>query len=318
MKFSKPKKPNKRQVKHFALYTLIILAGNAIASAASAFFIAPNNLTMGGTTGLGIFIGHFWDNAFAVSIVVYIVNIALFIVGICFLGKKFAAATLAGTLLYPTFMSMWTAVNNVYVEANGGPITTNLLLATICGALLFGFGIGIVVRVGASTGGTDIPALILHKFFGIPVGVALWVFDITIILVQLSVVSIEAVLYGILVSLLSSFIIDKVSPIGMKRAQVKIISKKYKEIRDMILNKLNRGVTMLYGKTGFLQDKCYVLLTIVSNRDVIRLKNEVQAIDPEAFLMVSEISEVRGRGFSADKIVLPRSEEREDLEETDG
>lgn len=317
MNFPKPNKPNKRQVKHFVLNTLIILLGNAIASAASAFFIVPNDLTMGGTTGLGILMGHFWDNAFAVSIVVYIVNIALFIVGVFMLGKSFAAATLAGTLLYPTFMSLWTAVNNIYVESHGGPVTADPLLATICGALLFGFGIGIVVRVGASTGGTDIPALILHKYFGIPVGVGLWIFDLTIILVQMSVVNIEAVLYGILVSLLSSVIIDRVSPIGMKKAQVKIISKKYKEIRDMILNKLNRGVTMLYGKTGFLQDKCYVLLTVVSNRDVIRLKNEVQAIDPEAFLMVSEISEVRGRGFSSDKIALPRSEERDDLEEVE-
>jgi uncharacterized membrane-anchored protein YitT (DUF2179 family) len=76
---------------------------------------------------------------------------------------------------------------------------------------------------------------------------------------------------------------------------------------------MNRGVTLLYGKTGFLQDKTFVLLTVVSNRDVVRLKNEVQAIDPEAFLMVNEISEVRGRGFSSDKIALPKEQEKLDL-----
>ncbi len=103
----------------------------------------------------------------------------------------------------------------------------------------------------------------------------------------------------------------------MRKAQVKIISKKYKEIRDMILNEMNRGVTTLYGQTGFLKEKCFVLLTIVSNRDVIKLKNRIQEIDPEAFLMVSVVSEVRGRGFSSDRIALPRSEEKEDLEEVD-
>lgn len=124
-------------------------------------------------------------------------------------------------------------------------------------------------------------------------------------------------MYGVVITLLSSVIIDVVSPVGMRKAQVKIISKKYKEIRDMILNEMNRGVTTLYGQTGFLKEKCFVLLTIVSNRDVIKLKNRIQEIDPEAFLMVSVVSEVRGRGFSSDRIALPRSEEKEDLEEVD-
>lgn len=309
------KKPNKRQVKQILFCTLIIVLGNAIAAAASAFFFVPLNLSMGGTTGLAIFIGHFWKNDFAVSILVYILNFTLFVIGAILLGKKFAVATFAGTLLYPTFLSLWTIVNKAYVNANGGPITSDPLFASICGAVIFGFGIGIVMRVGASTGGTDIPALILHKFFGFSVGACLWAIDFTIILVQLTVVSVEAVLRGILLALLSSFIIDRVSPIGKKKVQVKIISKKYREIRDMILNKLNRGVTMLYGKTGFLQDKCYVLMAVVSNRDVIRLKNEILKIDPEAFIMVSEIAEVSGRGFSKDKIVLPRSEEKEDSDE---
>lgn len=318
------KKPTKRQVFAFLRYALIVIAGNALAAAASAFFIIPNGFVMGGTTGVGIFVRNLLEragtpNEWVVSFTVYVANIALFILGAFLLGKKFAVATVAGTLLYPTFISAFTAVNDLYLSANDGhAIAYNEpLLAVICGALLFGSGIGIVVRVGASTGGTDIPPLILNKFFGTPVSGTMWILDFAIVLMQFFAgATVEKVLYGILITLITSVAIDKVSPIGMRRSQVKIISKKYREIREMILNKLNRGVTMLYGRTGFLQEKCYVLLTVVSNRDVVKLKNEVRAIDPEAFLMVSVVSEVRGRGFSSDRIALPKEEEAlDDLEE---
>lgn len=109
--------------------------------------------------------------------------------------------------------------------------------------------------------------------------------------------------------------VDVVSPIGLRRAQVKIISKKHKEIREMILTKMNRGVTMLYGKSGFLQQKCFVIMTVVSNRDVVKLKNEIWKIDPTAFITISVISEVRGNGFSSEQIALPKQQMMEDLED---
>lgn len=324
MKFTKPKKPTKTQVGKFVVYCLIIILGNAIAAAASAFFIIPNGLVMGGTTGIGIFIRNLlaesgsvsaeWTN-WIVNITVYTANIVLFVVGAVLLGKKFAAATLAGTLLYPSFMSIYTLINN------GQPIVTDRFLAVTMGALIFGFGIAIVVRVGASTGGTDIPPLILNKYFGIPVSVTMWCLDACIVLLQLFAVrDISLILYGILVCLISSIVIDKLSPIGMKKTQVKIISKKYRAIREMILSELNRGVTVLYGQTGYLKEKCHVLLTIVSNRELVKLKNKVQEIDPDAFMTISVVSEVRGRGFSKEGVRLPKElegKDEEDLSETD-
>ena len=170
---------------------------------------------------------------------------------------------------------------------------------------MFGFGVGIVVRVGASTGGTDIPPLIFHKYFNLPVSVGLWALDITIVLMQLAVVPVENVLVGVIITLLSSFIIEMVAPIGMKRTQVKIISEKWEEIRAMILKKVSRGVTVLYGQTGYLKQDCHMILTIVSNRELVKLKTEVQAIDPNAFMTISVVSEVRGRGFTLENIYLP-------------
>lgn len=321
MKFPKLQKPTKRQVLKFLKYALIVIFGNAIAAAASAFFIIPNNFVMGGTTGVGIFVrnllgeGHPFAD-WAVNITVYAANIGLFILGAFLLGKKFAAATLAGTLLYPSFLSLWQLVN----EKLGSPVLSATadqpLLGVIFGALFFGLGIGIVVRVGASTGGTDIPPLILHKFFNFPVSAGMWILDISIVLLQFAAhVSLENIMYGILITLMSAIIVDKVSMIGAKRAQVKILSKKHEEIRKLILNKLNRGVTLLNGKTGFLKDDCYMILTIVSFRDVVKLRNAVQKIDPNALFMVSTISEVRGRGFSSDRVPLPKSEEKDDAVE---
>lgn len=331
MRFPKLQRPTKRQVFKFLKYALIVVFGNAIAAAASAFFIIPNGFVMGGTTGVGIFVRNLLgdDHPFAewaVNITVYAANIALFILGACLLGKKFAVATAAGTLLYPSFLSLWQLVNDklnspFLFRTAAGDTGNQPLLAVIFGALFFGLGIGVVVRVGASTGGTDIPPLIFHKFFNFPVSAGMWILDIAIVLLQFAAgTGVEDVLYGILITLGSSVIVDKVAVIGAKRAQVKILSKKHEEIRKMILNKLNRGVTLLNGKTGFLKNDCYMILTIVSFRDVVKLRNEVQKIDPEALFMVGTISEVRGRGFSSDRIALPKTEEKdgdaiEDLKE---
>ncbi len=308
------KKPTKKQVCRFLVYCLIVMAGNAVAAAASTLFIIPNGFVMGGTTGLGIFVRNLVDgsNEWLVSLTVYAVNILFFLVGAILLGKKFAVGTLAGTLLYPSFVSLFTYLNELYTSSTGHAIASeDPWLAIICGTLLFGTGIGSVVRIGASTGGTDIPPLILKKFFNIPVAVSLWCLDLTIVLIQLIVVPFETVLYGIIITVFSSAVVDLVSPIGLRKRQVQIVSRCWKEIRTMILNEMHRGVTLLHARTGFLQEERYVIMTVVSNREVVRLRNAVQAIDPEAFFTVSVVSEVRGRGFSSEKILLPLSEERD-------
>lgn len=317
MKIKSFRKPTKHEVKQFLIYILTVIVGNAVAAAACSFFITPNHLVMGGTTGLGIFMGNIFPDLEYIRIVtVYTSNIILFIIGAILLGKQFALATLAGSLIYPSFMAIFDMVNEAYVTAYEDTIggTGNPLLNVIFGSLLFGAGIGLVVRVGASTGGTDIPPLIINKFFGLPVSATMWIMDGAIIMMQLAVpeMRMETILYGILICLLSSLIIDKVSLIGSKKMQVKIISSRYVEIREALLNELNCGVTMLFGKTGYLREKCYVLLTVVSVRGTVKLKNLVQKIDPEAFITVSVVSEVRGRGFTSERITLPKEVEGSD------
>ncbi len=308
------KKPTKKQAWRFAVYFLIVIAGNAVAAAASTFFIIPGGFVMGGTTGLGIFVRNLVDeqNEWLVSFTVYAANIVLFLLGAFMLGKKFALSTIAGTLLYPSFISLFTYLNDLYVAANGQPVAGNdPWLAIICGSVLFGVGIGCVIRVGSSTGGTDIPPLILHKYFNIPPAATLWALDFIIVLMQLVAVPLDTVLHGAVITILSSIVIDFVSPIGLRKRQVQIVSSRWREIRTMILNEMHRGVTLLHARTGFLQEERYVIMTVVSNREVVRLRNAAETIDPEVFFTVSVVSEVRGRGFSSEKILLPLSEERD-------
>lgn len=301
-------KAKKTRMRQIIIYLLIVCAGNALSAAASAFFIIPNDFVMGGVTGLGILIrnliggGHEW----VVQLTVFSANIVLFAAGAFLLGKKFALATLAGTLLYPFFLTLFTFLNSLYEAHAGHPVAASEpMLAVVFGALLFGAGLGIIVRIGASTGGTDIPPILLHRFFGIPVSLSLWAIDGVIVLLQLIVVPLDAVLYGIVITVFSSVTLEIVSPIGTRRSQVLIVSKKYCKIRDMILFDLNRGATVLYGETGYLKADCHMVLTVVSQREVVRLKDEVRKIDPDAFFTISSVSEVRGRGFTSEQMPLP-------------
>ena len=313
-------KPTQRQVKNFFKHVAWLLLGNILVAAGPGLFIIPAGFSMAGTAGLGIFVRTILPETiawreWAVNISVYAINISLFIVGAILLGKKFAIATLAGTILYPTFLSLYQILIQMYRDANGGNlIVSNPTLAVVLGAMLYGAGGAIIFREGACAGGTDIPPLLAKKYLNIPLAVSMWVSDVLIIMMQVVALqvtggAIENALWGIVIAIISAVVINLISPIGVKKTQVKIISKKYREIREMIINNLNRGVTDLFGQTGYLKEKTHVLLTVVSNRELVRLKDAVHKIDPEAFMMVSVISEVRGRGFSSEGIRLPKEAE---------
>ena len=281
---------------------LLIILGNALTASASAFFIVPNDLVVGGTTGIGVLVGQFFPHI-KVSFVVFVLNVFLFLLGFLFLGKKFALTTLLGTFLFPGFIAIFEFMIGDHV------LTEDKMLASLMSGLLIGAGIGIVVRVGSSTGGFDIPPLILHKLFSIPVSISIWTVDVIIIIVQCFILPIENALYGIFMAVFYSFLIDRVSVIGQKKIQVNVISRKFEEIRLAILDDLNRGATILHGQTGYLREECDVIMTIIAPRELVKLKELVQKIDEEAFITISSVSEVRGRGFTMDRISLKLASE---------
>ena len=164
-----------------------------------------------------------------------------------------------------------------------------------------GGALGLVIRVGGSTGGMDIPPLVLQKYFRIPVAVSMTVFDLTILFAQAVSSPRAQVLYGVVLVFVYSTVLDKVILLGTRRTEVKLVSTHTDELRSAILSELDRGVTLLAAEGGYLRQPGHLLLTVISHRELPRLERLVHAIDPACFMVVSEVTEVRGRGFSLEK-----------------
>ena len=276
---------------------LLILFGNLIYALAVVLFILPCGLMTGGTTGLGLSMNHYFG--ISISIFVFCFNLVMFLLGAAVLGKSFALSTLISSFFYPIALGL---LQSVPVLSSG--MTDEPMLATICAGLMIGFAIGIVIKAGASTGGMDIPPLVLNKKFGIPVSVMLYGFDFLILLSQMLFSDRERILYGILLVLIYTVVLDKVLTFGTAQTQVKIISPEYEKINAAIRERLDRGTSLVHITTGYLGTEEKMILAVISNRELAALKDVVSSIDPNAFMTISRIYETRGRGFSLNKLYL--------------
>lgn len=271
-----------------------VLVGNAILAFTVAAFIVPHGVIMGGATGIGLTIAHYVP--VDLSIIIFIVNSILFVLGAAVLGKKFAVATIASTFIYPTFLSIMQKIPGI------DGLTDNLMLATLYAGALLGVGIGLIVRVGSSTGGTDIVALVLNKWFHIPVAGLLYVIDFLVLGGQVFFSDTEQIMYGVLMLVLETAILNKVMLLGQSQIQLFIISEEYEHIREKMLKELDAGVTMVHVETGYGQENQKGVLCIIPNRKLYSVKELVQSIDPKAFITITQINEVRGRGFSMERV----------------
>lgn len=271
-----------------------VLVGNAILAFTVAAFIVPHGVIMGGATGIGLTIAHYVP--VDLSIIIFIVNSILFVLGAAVLGKKFAVATIASTFIYPTFLSIVQKIPGI------DGLTDNLMLATLYAGALIGVGIGLIVRVGSSTGGTDIVALVLNKWFHIPVAGLLYVIDFLVLGGQVFFSDTEQIMYGVLMLVLETAILNKVMLLGQSQIQLFIISEEYEHIREKMLKELDAGVTMVHIETGYGQENRKGVLCVIPNRKLYSVKELVQAIDPKAFITITQINEVRGRGFTMERV----------------
>lgn len=272
---------------------LFIILGNLIFALGIAVFVIPNGLILGGSTGLALSVQHFLG--IDITITVAIINIVTFLAGFFILGKKFAATTLISTFIFPIFLNYFKDIEKFK------NITSDLLLASIFTALLVGTGVGIVLRVGASTGGLDIPAIILNKKKGIPIAVVLYAIDISILFSQMIFSNTEQILYGIIIVLITTMVINKVIVYGKNDFMVTIISEKYLEISENIHNKIDRGTTFIDIQTGYKKNTQQAVMSVISKRELHSLNKLVQEIDPKAFIIINQVNQIKGRGFSLDK-----------------
>lgn len=273
---------------------MMIIFGNLIYALSIAFFILPGGLIVGGTTGLGLFVNFL--HPIDLSLFALIFNIVMFFIGFVILGKTFALTTVLSSLLYPLFLRL---AQKLY--AYTGVLTNDMILSALFGGVLIGFGIGIVIRAGASTGGMDIPPLVLNKKFGINVSFSLYFFDFTILILQALFADKEQILYGILLVAVYTITLEKVLVRGKSRVQLEVISDKYKEINALITGQFDRGSTLYEVEGGYTRREIYAVLSIVNRRELFAIQEAIMEIDPAAFMIVSEVNEVRGRGFTLKK-----------------
>ena len=271
----------------------LVLLGNILYTLSVKLFLLPADLISCGTTGIALVVNHYLH--IPMTLFIFLFNAAMMMVGWAVLGRKFAMTTILSSVLYPLLLELLNRTLGDVV------ITENILLNTLFAGLGLGVSIGIVMRGGASTGGMDIPPLILKKFFGIPVSTSLWTFDFCILLAQMFFHKAEDLLYGILLILTISLSLNKVLLLGTSRTEVKIISAKSAEIREGILSRVDRGVTMLYGEGGYSGKETAVIMSVVSNYELPKIEALARTIDPDCFMIVSQVTEVWGRGFTYGK-----------------
>jgi len=273
---------------------LVIFLGNLCIAAAVSFFVIPHKLLVGGTSGIAVAFNAFFG--FPEELVIKALTYGLFALGAVILGKGFFFKTIASALMYPVLLTL-TGV--LYEKVPKELFMTDTLTAIICTGALVGFGIGIVYRRNASTGGMDIIPLIINKYTGIPLHLLLFMVDGFTVLLGVIAYGLQAAIYGVISVVLCSFVIDKTILLGAKQVkQVQIISEDSEQILEEILQDLDRGCTIVESRGGYTKEKRDLLMVVVPMNQYRKLIDVVHSIDKSAFVIVSDINEIKGRGFT--------------------
>lgn len=280
---------------------ICIVFGNIIYALSIKLFVLPSGIALGGTTGIALIIENFFG--IPISAFVLVFNIIMLCVGYFILGKAFAVTTILSSFCYPVFLEICNRIFGDYV------LTDDIFLCTVLGGFGIGFALGLVIRSGASTGGMDIPPLVLNKLFHIPVSTTLYAMDFIVVVLLAMFKSMECILYGIVFTFIYTYVLDKTLVLGKSRTEIKIVTRKATEITDAILTKIDRGVTLLHAETGYKHYETEVVMSIVSNREIAKVERLAHSIDPKCFIIISHVSEVRGRGFSSARKYKKRPEE---------
>ena len=281
-------KMNKEHIsaKETVMEYLFVIIGAAIIAFGFSVFLFPNQVASGGVSGISTILhGMFGWNA---GLVQYAFNIPLFIAGVIFLGKKFGLKSLVGTLALPFF---------VIITGSWDAWTLNPLLGAIFGGIVVGFGIGLVFKGQASTGGTDLLAQIITKYTGLTLGTSVLFIDGIIAVSAALVFDLEKGLYALIGLYVTTKTIDIVQLGFSQSKMVYIITNKQDEVRDAIYAEIDRGVTKLPAVGGYTGQDRPVLMVVVYQTEFTKLKQVIKTVDPTAFVIVSDAYEVLGEGF---------------------
>jgi uncharacterized membrane-anchored protein YitT (DUF2179 family) len=274
---------------------IAIILGTAIMGFGITSFNIPNHLAEGGITGISILLKLLFP-AIDQGIVYLVLNVPLFFLGWKILSRTSFFYTILGTLSLSLSLSLFDNVLPLPMD--------DRLLASLYAGVVVGVGQGIIFRYGGTTGGVDIIARLMQKYWGVSMGRTLFLGDFLVICASLVYLNLQSAMYTLVVVFIAARVIDFFQDGAYAGKALTIISEKAEEISKQILD-LGRGATLLSGKGAFSGEDKKVLYVVISRNEVMRYKNIVQEIDPHAFLIVNDVHEVLGEGFTLDENKKP-------------
>ncbi len=290
-------KLTKKEVAKQVYHVFLVIFGNIILSLGVAFFLVPYDIIVGGVASIGMILNEFFG--LDINITVIVLTWSFFLLGWIFLGKKFAIQTIIATIVYPLALALFLNVRESIPLLNinpDAPLTP--ILAAIFGGSLSGIGIAISFLGGGSTGGVDIIALVMQKYFNFKCSKVTFIVDaLTIMLGFFTYNDLSLMMIGIIGAVLSAIFVDKIF-IGGNFYIAYIISSKWKEINDFIISKIERGTTLIDSVGGYSGEEKKMIQVSFSANEYIILQEAISTIDNKAFMTVSKAYEVKGEGFN--------------------
>ncbi|MGB4659247.1 MAG: YitT family protein [Mobilitalea sp.] len=285
-------KPNtlQQKIKEYCLITL----GVMLVVFGVYFFKFPNNFGIGGVTGVAIIVSKLFAGSISSGTIVLILNLLLLVVGYAFLGKTFGNRTAYGSIL----MSLALRLLEVLVPMDA-PLTTQPILELAFAVILPSVGAALLFNIGGSTGGTDIIAMLLRKYTSINIGHALLLTDFLLTIAVFPVFGITTGLLSILGLFIKTTLIDNVIESLNLNKYFTIITESPKPICDFILINLHRSATVFDAKGAFSDKEKKIILTVMNRNQAVQLRKQIKDTDPDAFMLITNTSEIIGRGFRA-------------------
>lgn len=279
---------------------VFILLGVAIFSFVFSFFLNSRDLVIGGVSGIGVILKKYIPG-FDPAITILIINMALLGVGYLFLGKDFFFKTALGSIAFPAFIFIFDKLL-IKLDLLAEIQSLDMVLVVLFSMFLTGLGLGIVLKFGGTTGGTEIIQKIMHKYLHIPYSTTLYVLDGLVVLLgyTLGIMDLQTALYAIIFIALAGVVIDRVVYSGFNRRAVYIISKHNEKIKDTILKEIERGLTSIKVVGEYTKNEQEMLLCVLDSRQFNKLQVIINQIDPTAFYFAVRANEVGGEGFTYD------------------
>ena len=270
-------------MKHALRNIGLILIGNFLIAFGVSHFVVPSGLISGGATGLSLVLSNL--TGLPLTGCIWGISILFFLLGFFAMGKTYAITILLSSVAYPLFYS----VTGTLAQRSGA-FTDDIFLCTAFAGICFGIGIGLVMRAGASTGGSDVVAMFLHKRFGVPLQTTIYLFDALVLCLQVPYSRIDQILYGLLFVMIYTFLLGKVMLFGQNKIQILIYSEAFEQINHLILSDFDKGSTLLHAEGGYSRQTMRVIQSVNPHRSLFSLRQAELRIDPQAFIVIKPVS----------------------------